>query len=97
MKYPLPGRIAQVCLSAIAIATAAAQTASVKIINLTRPGNPFQVGDQFDVEIAGPPNQPVSVRTERGDRVDWGPIAGRTDPRGHWSSKGTFAREDYGS
>jgi hypothetical protein len=81
----------------MAVTSAAAQTPFVRIANVSRPGSDFQIGDRYEVLITASPNQPVSVRTARMSRVDWGPVIGQTDSSGRWSVAGQFTREDFGS
>jgi hypothetical protein len=47
--------------------------------------------------ITAAPNQPVSVRTSRQGRTDWGPVVGSTDSTGRWSTGGQFGKSDFGS
>jgi hypothetical protein len=46
--------------------------------------------------ITGAADQPVSVRTTMNGRTDWGPVIGRTDISGRWSTTGEFAKSDFG-
>ncbi len=81
-----------------ATAPLAAQTPVANIINTDRPAaHDFQTGDHFRIVIAGAANQPVSVRTSRQNRTDWGPVAGSTDWSGRWSIEGQFAKTDFGA
>jgi hypothetical protein len=74
-----------------------AQSPSARLINATRPGHDFQIGDRFEILITGAPqNKPVSVRTTTNGRTDWGPIIGLTDIDGRWSTTGKFERADFG-
>jgi len=68
----------------------------VQLTNVTRPANDFQIGDRFEIVITGAAGQPVSVRTTMHRRTDWGPIVGRTDKIGHWSTTGEFQKSDFG-
>ena len=84
-------------LLGIALVPAIAQTPFVHLTNSTRPaGSDFQIGDRYEIVIAGPPNQPVSVRTTMQGRTDWGPVIGSTDSRGRWSTAGQFQARDFG-
>jgi hypothetical protein len=81
----------------MAAAPAVSQNSFVRLINSSRPASSeFQVGDRFEIAIAGPANQPVSVRTTRQGRTDWGPVIGSTDWSGRWSITGRFEKEDFG-
>ncbi len=69
----------------------------VDIINMTHPAsNEFQIGDRFEIRIRGMADQPISVRTIRNGRIDWGPIINRTDASGLWAMNGRFERQDFG-
>jgi hypothetical protein len=82
---------------ALGVIPAAAQGPLVRIVNLTRPvSGDFQTGERFEILITGAPNQPVSVRTTRQGRTDWGPIVGSTDGAGRWSTAGRFEKSDFG-
>lgn len=77
---------------------AEAQTPLVRLLNTTHPASrTFQIGDQFEILLTGPPNQPISVRTTMDGRIDWGPIIGSTDTTGKWSTQGQFEKSDFGS
>jgi hypothetical protein len=76
---------------------AAAQKPEVRLTNATRPASTdFQIGDRFEIVITGTAGQPVSVRTTMNGRTDWGPVIGRTDSSGRWSTAGQFDRGDFG-
>jgi hypothetical protein len=82
---------------ALAVIPAVAQTPLVRLINATHPASrDFQIGDRFEILITGAANQPVSVRTTRNGRMDWGPVVGRTDMSGQWSTTGQFEKDDFG-
>jgi hypothetical protein len=82
---------------ALGVIPAAAQGPTVRILNLSRPlSGDFQIGERFEVVITGAPNQPVSVRTTRHGRNDWGPVIGTTDAAGRWSTAGRFEKSDFG-
>lgn len=81
----------------VAATTAAAQSPTAMMINTSRPGSAdFQVGDKFQIIVAGAPNLPVSVRTMRQGRTDWGPVIAYTDASGRWSAEGQFEKQDFG-
>ena len=83
---------------AVAVIPAAAQRSMVRLINAARPGSTdFQIGDRFEIVIPGAADQPVSVRTTRDGRTDWGPVIGRTDISGRWSATGEFTKSDFGN
>ena len=81
----------------LAIVPAVAQIPLVSLLNASRPGSDFQVGDRFEIVIAAAPNQPVSVRTSRQGYTDWSPVVGTTDSTGRWSTGGQFEKRDFGS
>jgi hypothetical protein len=82
---------------ALAVIPAVAQTPLVRLINATRPASrDFQIGDRFEILITGAANQPVNVRTTMNGRMDWGPVIGRTDMSGRWSTTGQFEKDDFG-
>jgi len=79
------------------VTSAAAQNAAVKITNTSRPGSAgFQVGDKFQIVVTAAPNLPVSVRTIRQGRTDWGPVVAYTDGSGRWSTEGRYGKQDFG-
>lgn len=80
-----------------AIIPAAAQVPLISLVNASRPGNDFQIGDRFEIVITAAPNQFVSVRTSRQGRTDWSPVVGATDSAGRWSTAGQFEKRDFGS
>ena len=80
----------------LAIVPAVAQVPLVHLLNASHPGSDFRVGDRFEVVISAGPKQPVSVRTTRQGRTDWGPAIGTTDSSGRWSTGGQFEKEDFG-
>jgi hypothetical protein len=82
---------------ALALVPAAAQVPLVNLLNVSRPGSDFQVGDRFEIVIRAAPGQPVSIRTSRQGRIDWSPIVGSTDSTGQWSTSGQFDKRDFGS
>jgi len=91
----MSGRI--LWLLALAVIPAAAQVPAVHVNNVTRPGSTdLQIGDRFEIVITGGPKQPVSVRTSREGRADWGPVIGSTDELGRWSTSGQFEKADFG-
>jgi hypothetical protein len=76
---------------------AAAQSPLVRFVNLSHPfSSEFQIGDRFEVQITGAPRQPISVRTVRQGRTDWGPLIASTDSTGQWSTAGQFEKSDFG-
>lgn len=81
----------------LAIAPATAQIPLVSLLNASRPGSDFQIGDRFLIVITAAPNQLVSVRTSREGRTDWSPVVGSTDSTGGWSTGGQFEKRDFGS
>ncbi|HJT86312.1 MAG TPA: hypothetical protein VJ732_00615 [Bryobacteraceae bacterium] len=75
-----------------------AQIPLVQLVNLSRPfDSQFQIGDRFEIRITGGPGQPISVRTVRQGRTDWGPVIASTDSSGRWSSAGQFTESDFGA
>jgi hypothetical protein len=65
--------------------------------NLSRPAaRDYQVGDRFEIAIAAAPHQPISVRTTRYSKTDWGPVIASTDASGRWLTEASFERADYG-
>jgi hypothetical protein len=81
----------------LAIVPAVAQIPLVTLLNASRPGSDFQIGDRFEIVIIAAPDQAVSVRTSRQGRTDWGPVVGSTDSIGRWSTAGQFEKSDFGS
>src|SRR5277367_6593562 len=80
----------------LVIVPATPQVPLVRMLNASRPGSDFQVGEHFEIVIIGAPNQRVSVRTSRQGRTDWGPEIGSTDSTGGWSTGGQFEKRDFG-
>jgi len=82
---------------AAAVLPALAQLPTVQIRNVTRPESKyFQIGDHFQIVLTAAPKQPVSLRTTRRGRTDWGPVIGATGADGQWSTAGQFDRNDFG-
>jgi hypothetical protein len=81
----------------LAMVPAFAQIPLVRVLNASRPGSDFQIGDRFEIVITAAPNQRVSVRTSRQGRTDWSPVVGSTDSTGRWSTGGQFEKRDFGS
>ncbi len=82
---------------AIVSLTAFAQIPAARIVNTTRPGSTeYQVGDGWKILLSAGANQPISVRTSRQGRTDWGPVIGSTDSNGQWSVSGRFEKADFG-
>lgn len=75
---------------------AVAQSPVVVMRNLSRPAADFQVGDRFEITVAAGPHEPISVRTTRMSKTDWGPVVASTDASGTWSTKGLFEKADFG-
>ena len=83
---------------ALTLIPAAAQSPLVRLVNLSHPfRSEFQIGDRFEIQITGAPRQPISVRTGRQGRTDWGPVIASTDDMGRWSTAAQFEKSDFGS
>lgn len=81
----------------LSLIPATAQVPSIRLLNLSHPSaSEFQIGDRFEVQIKGAAGQPISVRTIRQGRTDWGPIVAYTDNAGRWSAVGRFEKSDFG-
>jgi hypothetical protein len=81
----------------LALIPAAAQVPVVHLLSLSRPfSSEFQIGDHFEIQIMSAPRQPISVRTVRQGRTDWGPVIATTDAGGRWSTTGEFEKSDFG-
>ncbi len=84
-------------LIAVGALAVLAQSPAARIINSTHPGSTdYQIGDRWEVLVSGAANQPISVRTMREGRTDWGPVIASTDASGRWSVTGRFEKADYG-
>lgn len=81
----------------LAVVPAVAQIPLVRLLNASRPGSAFQIGDRFEIVITAAANQSVSIRTFRQGRTDWSPVVGSTDSTGRWSTGGQFEKTDFGS
>jgi hypothetical protein len=82
---------------AVALIPAVAQSPVVQLINATRPASrDFKIGDRFEVVITAATDLPISVRTTMRGRTDWGPVIGRTDMSGRWSTTGQYEKGDFG-
>src|SRR5580698_6058968 len=81
----------------LATVPAVAQIPLVSLLNASRPGSDFQIGDRFEIVITAALNQRISVRTSRQGRTDWSPVVGSTDSTGRWSTGGQFEKRDFGS
>src|ERR1700722_4838219 len=80
----------------LAVVPAVAQIPLVSLLNATRPGSSFQIGDRFEIVMTATPNQVISGRTSRQGRTDWSPVVGSTDSTGRWSTDGQFEKRDFG-
>ncbi len=98
-RIKLDRRIMRVSLLlGLVLIEAAAQNPVVQLRNTSHPASQnFQIGDRFEILISGARNQPISVRTTRQGRTDWGPIIGWTNARGRWATTGQFEKDDFGS
>lgn len=69
------------------------------LINTSRPGQSFQVGDSFQLTITGAPNSTVTEAqaTQNGTVVGTGWSPGSTNSSGQLVITGTFAASDIGS
>jgi hypothetical protein len=77
---------------------ATAQIPLVRLVNLSHPrSSEFQISDRYEIQIIGAPRQPISVRTNRQGRTDWGPVVASTDSTGRWSTTGQFEKSDFGA
>jgi hypothetical protein len=82
---------------AVAVTPAAAQGPAVRMTNVTGPAsNDFRIGDRYEIAVSALAQQPVSVRTTRNGRTDWGPVIALTDTNGRWSTTGQFEKGDFG-
>jgi hypothetical protein len=82
---------------ALVVIPAAAQSPLVRVLNLSRPlASEFQIGDRFEIQVAAAPGQPISVRTGRQGRTDWGAVIASTDSAGRWHTEGQFEKSDFG-
>lgn len=82
---------------AVAVVPAIAQSPVVRLTNTSRPAsNEFQIGDRYEIVIAGASKQPVSVRTTVKGRTDWSPVIGWTDMGGRWLTTGQLEKGDFG-
>jgi hypothetical protein len=82
---------------ALSLIPAAAQSPVVRLVNLSHPfSSEIQIGDRFEIQIAGAPRQPISVRTVRQGRTDWGSVIASTDDMGRWSPAAKFEKSDFG-
>ena len=82
---------------ALGLTPASAQSPLVRVVNLSHPfSREFQIGDRFEIQIAGAPRQSISVRTVRQGQSDWSPVIASTDTSGRWSTTGQFEKADFG-
>lgn len=70
---------------------------SAKIVNASRPNQPFQVGDQFSVVLTGPPNAVVTnSASQNGTSLGTGSY-GTTDQNGNATVNGTLDASTVGN
>lgn len=69
---------------------------TVQLANLSRPGQPFQVGDKFRVTVTGAANQPVSVTATQNGRAMGTTTYGATNASGVFQLEGQMAAEHVG-
>ena len=73
------------------------QQVSVQLVNSSRPGQPFQVGDGFTVTVIGPANSPVAVQgTQNGTNKGTTPF-GSTDSTGRHTISGSMTPDTVGT
>lgn len=71
--------------------------ASVSFVNTSRPGQPFQVGDTWQLTVKGSPNAPVSASaSQNGASMGTTPF-GSTDATGTLVLNGSFSAAQVGS
>src|SRR5258707_15532120 len=80
----------------LAILPATAQIPLVNLLNASRPGRGFQIGDRFEIVITAPPNQLVSVRTMREGYTDSSPVIGTVDTTVRGSASGKLEKRGWG-
>jgi hypothetical protein len=77
---------------------AAAKNLGVQLVNASRPGQSFQVGDTFQLTITGPPNTPIlELSSSQNGTQRGGYAAGTTDSTGTLVISGTFDSPDIGT
>lgn len=70
-----------------------AKATAVQLVNMSRPGQPFVDGDQFQVTVSGSPNVPVTATLDGGAPGNMG----TTDSTGKLPIVGNFSTGDIGS
>lgn len=77
--------------------SAPSTSASARVSNHSRPGNPLRVGDTFLVEVTGAPGQPVAVHAIQNGRDMGRSTYGSTDSSGRFRLTGNLSAEHAGS
>ena len=81
----------------LGVMPAAAQSPTVRLLNLSHPlSSELQIGDRFAIEVTGGPSRPISVRTIRHGRADWGPVIASTDSDADGTQKASLRRTTSG-
>ena len=74
-----------------------ATSVTAVLTNTSRPGQPFQVGDSWQLNITGPPNSPVSdLAVQNGNSLGETGY-GSTDANGNFSLSGSFPASTVGN
>jgi hypothetical protein len=77
--------------------TPAVTQTTAKLTNLTAPGQPYAVGDSFQLVISGPPNQPVTGSASQNGAVSSSTNFGTTNSAGQLVITGTWGASDAGT
>ena len=70
---------------------------SVQLVNSSRPGQSFRVGDNFAVTVHGSPGQPVSVSGTQNNVSKGTTPVGTTDATGNFTINGTMTPDTVGN
>lgn len=82
--------------SSPAAASTPAVSYSAKVVNLSRPGQPFQVGDRYRVEVRGAPNKTVTGSANHNGQSTGAQNFGATDSSGYFQLEGQLGAQHAG-
>ena len=82
---------------ATAVPTGSGLAPSARVSNLSRPGQSFQVGDTYLVQVTGPANAPVSVSGTQGGKSLGTTPMGQTDGAGNFQKSGIMDGSTVGA
>jgi len=96
-RAPLISGLALLAVASLCVQSAAAQTPTVQLTNLTRGGTNFIVGDEWRIDITGPPHEEVKVCATHNGQSLGCTVYGETDATGRFVLSGIMDPSTVGS